>query len=51
MNLARGLPMVSLAAALLVALGLHRVWVGAGRPRGIGNVAADAESGNDEGPY
>jgi amino acid transporter len=50
-NLARGLPMVSLAAALLVALGLHRVWVRAGRPRGIGSVAAEAESGSNEGPW
>jgi hypothetical protein len=49
-NLARGLPLVSLAAALLVALALYRVWVRAGRPRGIGNVAADAESSYDEGP-
>jgi hypothetical protein len=42
--------MVSLAASLLMALALHRIWVRAGRPRGIGNVAAEAESGDDEGP-
>jgi len=46
-NLARGLPIVSIAAALLVAAVLHRAWVGAGRPRGIGNVAAEAEGGAD----
>ena len=43
-NLARGLPIVSLAAALLIAALLHRVWVGAGRPPGIRNLAAQAES-------
>ncbi len=47
-NLARGLPLVSLAAALLVAVVLHRTWVRAGRPRGIGNVAAEAEAGDGE---
>lgn len=47
-NLARGLPLVSLAAALLVAIFLQRVWVRAGRPRGIGNVAAEAEAATED---
>jgi hypothetical protein len=42
-NLTRGDPIVSIAAALLIALGLHRLWVRSGRPRGIRNVAAEAE--------
>ncbi len=42
-NLARGVPLVSLGAALLVAAVLHRTWVRAGRPGGIGNLAAQAE--------
>lgn len=46
-NLARGLPLVSLGAALLIAAGLHQVWVRAGRPRGIGDVAAEAEGAAD----
>jgi hypothetical protein len=46
-NLARGLPIVSLAAALLVAAVLHRTWTKAGRPRGIGNLAAEAEGATD----
>jgi len=33
-NLLRGFPLVSVAAALLIALVLHRSWVRAGRPRG-----------------
>lgn len=42
-NLARGVPLVSLGAALLVAAVLYRTWVRAGRPGGIGNLAAQAE--------
>ncbi len=42
-NLARGHPIVSVAAALLIALLLHRLWIGAGRPRGIASVLAEAE--------
>lgn len=42
-NLSRGFPFVSLAAALAVAGLLHRAWTKAGRPRGIRNVAAEAE--------
>ena len=42
-NLARGEPIASMAAALVVAALLHRLWVRAGRPGGIRNVAASAE--------
>ena len=42
-NLARGEPIVSLAAAMLIAAGLYVLWVRAGRPRGIRNAAAEAE--------
>jgi hypothetical protein len=42
-NLARGEPIASLAAALLIGAALYGLWVRAGRPRGIRNVAADAE--------
>jgi hypothetical protein len=42
-NLARGMPLVSLGAALLVAAVLHRTWVRAGRPGGIRDLAAQAE--------
>lgn len=48
-NLSRGLPVVSLAAALAIAAILYRAWVKAGRPRGIRNVAAEAEAGSLEG--
>lgn len=43
-NLLRGLPIVSLAAALAIAAILYRAWSKAGRPRGIRNVAAEAET-------
>jgi hypothetical protein len=42
-NLARGEPIASLAAALVIAAVLYVLWVRAGRPRGIRNAAADAE--------
>ncbi|MEU1629170.1 amino acid permease [Streptomyces sp. NPDC020096] len=42
-NLARGEPIASLAAALIIAAVLYRLWVKAGRPRGIRNAAAEAE--------
>ncbi|WP_234376895.1 amino acid permease [Streptomyces sp. TP-A0356] len=42
-NLARGEPIASLAAALLIAGLLYRLWVKAGRPRGVRDVAAEAE--------
>jgi amino acid transporter len=44
-NLARGHPIVSVAAALLIGLGLHGLWVRAGRPRGIASVLVEAEHG------
>jgi amino acid transporter len=34
-NLFRGLPVVSLAAAVVIAAVLHRLWVRAGRPEGV----------------
>lgn len=43
-NLSRGLPLVSLAAAITIAGLLYRAWSKAGRPRGIRNAAAEAES-------
>ncbi len=42
-NLTRGDPIISIGAALLIAAGLYALWVRSGRPRGIRNVAADAE--------
>ncbi|MEW1820872.1 hypothetical protein AB0323_08795 [Arthrobacter sp. NPDC080031] len=42
-NLSRGFPVVSLVAAVAVAGLLYRAWTKAGRPRGIRNVAAEAE--------
>ena len=40
-NLVRGEPIASLAAALVVAAVLYRRWVKAGRPRGIRNASAE----------
>ena len=48
-NLARITPIASLAAALTVATLLYGLWVRAGRPRGIRNVAAEAEILEPEG--
>jgi hypothetical protein len=42
-NLARGHPIVSVAAALAIGWALHRLWSRAGRPRGIATVLIDAE--------
>ncbi|MEV6644188.1 amino acid permease [Amycolatopsis sp. NPDC051371] len=42
-NLTRGDPVVSISAALLIAAALYALWVRSGRPRGIRNVAAEAE--------
>jgi hypothetical protein len=44
-NLSRGEPIASLAAALITAGVLYRMWIKAGRPRGIRDVAAEAEAG------
>lgn len=46
-NLSRGLPVVSLAASLAIAVVLYRAWAKAGRPRGIRNVAAEAEESTE----
>ena len=43
-NLARGLPMVSLAAALLIAGLLYRSWTHAGRPAGIRSIGSSEGS-------
>jgi hypothetical protein len=42
-NLGRGYPLVSLAAALLIAFGLHALWVRAGRPAGVSEAERLAE--------
>ena len=42
-NLARGHPIISVAAALAIGLALHRLWSRAGRPRGIASVLIQAE--------
>ena len=42
-NLSLGLPIISLAAALIIAAVLYRAWGRAERPRGLRNVAAEAE--------
>ncbi len=42
-NLARGFPILSLCAALLIAGGLYVLWVRAGRPRGVASAVALAE--------
>ncbi len=42
-NLARGHPIISVVAALLIGLGLHALWIRAGRPRGIASVLVQAE--------
>ncbi len=49
-NLERGYPIASLAAAAAIGLLLHRLWVRAGRPRGVGEaeaVAAASPTGHD----
>jgi hypothetical protein len=42
-NLKRGDPVISIAASLLIAAALYALWLRSGRPRGIRNVAAEAE--------
>ena len=42
-NLRRGYPIASLGAACAIALVLHRLWVRAGRPRGVSEVERLAE--------
>jgi hypothetical protein len=46
-NLARGHPMISVAAALLIGFLLHRLWTRAGRPRWIASVLIEAERGTN----
>lgn len=41
-NLARGAPLVSMAAAFVLAAVLHRLWVRAGRPLGIRHAATES---------
>ncbi len=43
-NLSRGDPIASVAASALIALVLHRLWVRAGRPRGIAQAVVEAEA-------
>jgi len=44
-NLARGYPIVSLAAATLVAAVFYWLWIRAGRPRGIAGTVAEPDAG------
>jgi hypothetical protein len=46
-NLARGYPVVSLLAALALAVTLHAFWVRAGRPRGVAQAERMAEAESD----
>jgi hypothetical protein len=43
-NLARGYPLIAIAATVLIAIGLHWRWVRAGRPRGIEEIERVAEA-------
>ena len=43
-NLARGYPVISLIAALLLAGVLHALWVKAGRPRGVAGAERSTAS-------
>jgi hypothetical protein len=43
-NLARGYPLLSLAATALIAAGLHWLWHRAGRPSGVEDVELRAEA-------
>ena len=43
-NLARGYPIASLAAALMIAGTFYRLWIRAGRPRGVSLTDRIAES-------
>src|SRR5579883_174552 len=49
MNLLRGWPLVSLAAALMIAGALFALWIRAGRPRGIALAVQEAEEEADTG--
>ncbi|WP_202813129.1 APC family permease [Mycolicibacterium llatzerense] len=47
-NLGRGYPIISLAATVLIAAALWQLWITAGRPRGIREVEAMAETISDQ---
>jgi hypothetical protein len=49
-NLRRGYPIASLGAASAIALVLHRLWIRAGRPRGVSEVERLAEEELAEAP-
>ena len=49
-NLRRGYPIASLGAACAIALVLHRLWIRAGRPRGVSEVERLAEEELAEAP-
>ncbi|TMA98895.1 MAG: amino acid permease [Deltaproteobacteria bacterium] len=49
-NLGRGNPIASVAAALLIALVLYVLWSRAGRPRGIAQAVVEAETGQSASP-
>jgi hypothetical protein len=49
-NLARGYPIVSLAAALTIAAVLHWLWARAGRPRGVAAAEQLAETATPQPP-
>jgi hypothetical protein len=42
-NLSRGDPIASLVASLAIAAVLYRMWIRAGRPRGIAGAVSEAE--------
>ncbi|MEV0948657.1 amino acid permease [Rhodococcus sp. NPDC049939] len=50
-NLARGRPMVSLAASLLLAAAMYIMWVRQGRPRGIAHATAAAHREQIQPPH
>jgi len=43
-NLGRGNPIASVVGALLIALVLYRLWIRAGRPRGVSQAVIEAEA-------
>lgn len=47
-NVARGEPVLSIAAAVLIAAGLYAMWVKSGRPRGIRSVVAEPQHSSVE---
>lgn len=49
-NLARGYPLLAIAATVLVAATLYVRWVRAGRPRGVDSIERTAELGEDMHP-